>query len=462
MLEHMFDPDLSDTAGAAVRGPVGPPDAALVRSWTTALLGVVRDAGDEERISLIRALEELTCAAAGAQAVVTADFDRSQRQAQADAGMPARRRGRGVAAQVALARRESPHRGQQHLGLAKILTTEMPHTLSALRAGRITEWRATLLARETACLAVEHRAEVDLTLSGDGERAEAMGDAELVAEARTLAYRLDPHSFVERRSRAEAQRRVTLRPAPDVMSQLSALLPVKDGVAVYASLKSYADAAVAGGDARGRGQIMADTLVARVTGATGETSGTGGVQVSVNLVVSDEVLLAGQPGEAYVEGHGPVPAPIARDWVAEAAQSESGVELRRVYARPGTGELVAMDSRARVFRGGLAHLIRVRDRTCRTPWCDAPLRHHDHVVGVAEGGETSERNGQGLCVACNHAKQAPGWAARPRAGPRHSVETTTPTGHRYVATAPPAASRGPTTRWRVDLMRPDLDLDWAA
>lgn len=60
-----------------------------------------------------------------------------------------------MAAEIALARRESPHRGQQHLGLARILTAEMPHTMAAFRAGRITEWRATLLVREAACLSLD-------------------------------------------------------------------------------------------------------------------------------------------------------------------------------------------------------------------------------------------------------------------------------------------------------------------
>ena len=83
--------------------------------------------------------------------------------------MPAAQQGRGVAAQVALARRESHHRGQRHLGLAKIVSTELPHTWAAWRAGRITEWKATLIARETACLTREDRAAVDAAVAADAD-----------------------------------------------------------------------------------------------------------------------------------------------------------------------------------------------------------------------------------------------------------------------------------------------------
>ncbi|MDQ1623396.1 MAG: hypothetical protein QOH19_1814, partial [Actinomycetota bacterium] len=46
-------------------------------------------------------------------------------------------------------------------------------------------------------------------------------------------------------------------------------------------------------------------------------------------------------------------------------------------------------------------------------------------------------NGAGLCEACNHTKETPGWAARPVTGPRHTLHLTTPTGHSYHSTAPP-------------------------
>ena len=99
----------------------------------------------------------------------------------------------------------------------------------------------TILARETACLSLEDRREVDQLIAGDADRLEQLGDRELEAECKKAAYRLDAESFVERSRRAEADRRVTIRPAPDTMVQLTALLPVAQGVAAYAALKQNAD-----------------------------------------------------------------------------------------------------------------------------------------------------------------------------------------------------------------------------
>ena len=49
--------------------------------------------------------------------------------------MPADKIGKGIANQVALARRESPHKGNRLLGHAKALVLDMPHTLAALSGG---------------------------------------------------------------------------------------------------------------------------------------------------------------------------------------------------------------------------------------------------------------------------------------------------------------------------------------
>ncbi len=260
----MRDLGSSTTSSSGGADAVVLPSLAEVRGWTQRLGGSGRGLNDAERIDLLRALEELSCAVHGAQAEVTADFVLSQREDAARRGVPTARRDRGVAAQVALAKRESHARGQRDVGLAMTLRRELTLTREALRAGRITEWKATLIARETACLSLAHRQLVDEAIAGDVDALEAMGDREVVAACQGLAARLDPAAVAERRRRAEADRHTSLRPAPDTMTWLGALLSVKAGVAVHKALLDEATRKKAAGDERSRGAIMADTLVERV------------------------------------------------------------------------------------------------------------------------------------------------------------------------------------------------------
>ena len=424
MIEHMFD--IRQTLTAEV-----------VEAWVERLASYDEGVWDDaaERVRLIGSLERLVCAARGVQADLAAGLDESVRRAEGEAGVPVERRGRGVAAEVALARRESPHRGRQHVGLGRVLRDEMPFTRRALRDGRITEWKATLLARETACLSLADRQVVDRRLASDAERLERMGDRELEGRARSLAAELDAAACVLRKRIAESHRRVTLRPAPDTMSRLSAELPVAAGVAVWKSLSDAADSARAAGDERSRGQVMADTMVERLLGTS-----EGVVPVEIGLVVSDEVLLGTRDDAAHLEGYGPVPAELARDLALRAADVGLAA-LRRLYRRPSDGHLVAMDSRSRCFDGGLARFIRLRDQVCRVPWCDAPIRHVDHPQPARADGETSGANGQGLCEACNYAKEAPGWRVRRVSSDPHVLEIRTPSGQVNRSHAPPAPGR---------------------
>lgn len=407
-------------------------------------LAVVDRAADESAlVERIAELERMKSAAAAGQARAAAALDARRRAAEAAAGMPAARRGRGVASEVALARRDSPARGSRYLGLAKALVHEMPHTLAALEAGVLTEWRATLIVRESACLDVEDRRTLDAELCGEPSEFDGMGDARVAAAAKAIAYRLDPHAVVERSANAETERTVTIRPAPDTMTYLTALLPVAQGVSVYAALRRAADSTF---DDRSRGQVMADTLVERVTGRDAAAP----TPIAVNLVLSDETLLGGDNTAADVCGYGPIPAEIARRLVTSAASdARSRATLRRLYAHPRSGALVAMESRARLFPRGLAAFIGLRDQRCRTPYCDAPIRHRDHAVPHRRGGATTADNGLGECERCNYAKEAAGWQVSTRVDQldRHTAEFTTPTGAHYQSTAPPL-SRPPS---RIDV-----------
>src|SRR5262249_2660350 len=212
----------------------------------------------------------------------------------------------------------------------------------------------------------------DAELCADPAHLNGMGDARVAAAAKAIAYRLDPHAVVDRPAKAENERTVTIRPAPDTMTYVTALLPVAQGVSVYAALRRAADVCC---DGRSRGQVMADTLVERVTGREAAVP----IPIAVNLVLSDGTLLGGDNAPADISAHGPIPAAVAREMVsAAAADRRSRATLRRLYAHPRTGALVAMESRARLFPRGLAAFIELRDQRCRTPYCDAPIRHRDH------------------------------------------------------------------------------------
>ncbi|RZL81866.1 MAG: HNH endonuclease [Rhodococcus sp. (in: high G+C Gram-positive bacteria)] len=416
---------------------MGAPDLEELRAFTARLR--CGEAGGDAGLGIewLDAIETLKSVECAAQAVITDDVATCIRAERKADGVPRAEWDRGIASQIALARRESPNRGGRHLGFARAVVHEMPHTLAMLRSGWLNEWRATLLVRETACLSAEDRGIVDRRLCSDPDILDGVGDQGLVARAKALAAELDAASVVRRHRKAVSERRVTTRPAPDSMAYLSVLMPVEQAVCLQATLGRDADSLIATGNSGGRtrNQLMVDLLFARGTGQAVAC----GVPVAVNLVLSDETLLAGGHEPAQLQGYGPVPAGIARQLVADAVSADTEVSLQRVYACPQSGALTAMESQSRTFPKGLAKLIDLRDRTCRTPWCDAPIRHHDHIRPHDKSGPTNARNGSGLCEACNYAKEAPGWVARPvtRPGSRHLIDLGTPTGHHYRSTAPP-------------------------
>ncbi len=479
----------------------------------------------------------------------------------------------GVAAQVALARRESPAKGTRLVSHALALTRHLPHTLDALATGLLNEYRAGLVARLTSHLSPELQAAVDAQVIGaNGQQVGTWGDRELERHVRACADGLDAAGAAERARVAESERRVTIRPVPDTMALLTAVLPVAQAVAVHAALARAAATAKAGGDPRTKNQIMADTLVALVTGQ--ETASD--VPIEIQVIITDRALFDGDDTPAHIPGYGPVPAawvrhlltpdpedtddtedidldsepdehvgqprrgaadsdvdllnldpePDEQDAPSPPETRDSDVDLldpdhpaeghrdppsgsassrpapspqrpppsftppvpslactppvpparefrraqtwlRRLFTHPATGTLVAMDSHRRVFDGGLRRFLITRDGTCRTPWCDAPVRHLDHIRRWTDGGPTTAANGEGLCVRCNLTQEQPGFSIRlvhrgPMAndgpdcgtphedsGVPHTVELTTPTGHTYVSSAPsvlPGPERPDTPR----------------
>jgi hypothetical protein len=349
---------------------------------------------DVELVDELIALERLTSRAAAAKARLTAELHGRRQARDAAVGVPPERCARAVPHEVALARRESPYAGREHVGLALALVHDLPETLAALERGDINEHRALIVVRETADLPRDDRSCVDAALA---PRIAHLGNRELQVAART------------------------------------------------------------------RDQVIADKFADRLD----RPAEVGRRHVAVQLVMNAAMLLGtDSTTPPHLVGYGPVSPAVAADLLASA---EGEVLVRRLYASPDDHGLVAMDSRGIVFSGALRALLFARDgETCRTPWCDAPPRHGDHVVARARGGSTSLDQGQGLCEACNYAKELPGWRHRTtsRWPDRHVVETTTPTGHRHQSRAPALpVPMSPVRRRRlpvVELHHPAFRIELAA
>ena len=393
-----------------------------------------------EAIERIRELEHLKAACAAAQAQATATLEQLRLADEAARGVPKARRGRGLGAEVGLARGESATRGNRCLNLAGALTTVLPNTMQALRTGRVAEEHAHVVAKETAWLSDGDRRQADALIA---DRLGSVGPRQLAGEVRAHAQRLDQAGAVERLAKAAAERRVSVRPAPDNMAYLTTLLPMQQAVAVYAGLHRDATTMVGTGDTtdpsdptgqpRTRDQIMADLLVERTTGQTSATA----VPAEVQLVMTDAALCGVDQTPAWLAGHGPIPAVIVKHWLADEAMQ---VFLRRVFTRPDDHQLVAVESRARNFPPGLRRKILLRDDICRTPWCDNPAQQADHMEGVKDGGDTSYANASGLCAGCNQTKENTGWR---HTGDSSQLNVTTPTGHTYRTSTPPLVAGRP-------------------
>lgn len=409
---------------------------------------------DAVQIDLVTALESARASLSAVQARAEVAFRDAQLEEQRRLGVPRKDLGRGIADQLALARRITPKQASDQLTFHRVLVESLPRTLRLLEGGRISDWGANQVARNVLLLDEEDRDRVDealapvlpsLTAGAAGRRALA------------LAQSLDPEAAVRRRSLAVASRRVGLRPAPDGMSHLHALVPVEDGVAMIAALRSAAATARATGESGALpvGAVMADLLVERVTGRSPMV----GVPIEIQLLMTDRTLLAGAEETATLDGmplpggvarglalgataalrtphrtsvppgtasppspsqaasppcSPPPPPPVDRQGITQpiAPPEEASRWIRRLYTEPATGELNGMDTRRRFFTGSVRRFISLRDQHCRTPWCDAPIRDIDHVHRAADGGATDLTNGVGHCERFNHVREMPGWDSR--------------------------------------------------
>jgi hypothetical protein len=278
-------------------------------------------------------------------------------------------------------------------------------------AGELDERRVAAIVAAAAHLDADERGRLDQRLAAHD--LPSLGLRRIADLARSISAAVAPEKFAERARAARRDRHVSISPAPDGMALLRAVLPVEQGVACYAALRAAVKEVWVAPEpvTRTRGQIMADTLVARLTGREAAEPATVEIQVLVPL---QSLLDDGAPLPAEIPGFGPT----------DLLDRAECVGWRRLVTRDGV--VLGGDSRRRAFGGVLADWIRARDRgRCTEPGCDAPIEHLDHRKRWSEGGSTSLDNGRGTCAFHNQLREQPGWHLDDRT-------TTTPTGRRYT------------------------------
>ncbi|QZE26300.1 HNH endonuclease [Brevibacterium casei] len=414
-----------------VREPMEAPDLlAEVARLSAVLRGAAPAGTEDEALARITALEELTGTIVAAQSAEAVAFAELRRERDRLNGLPVHEWALRAGDEVGLAKRVSPGSGRKFLSGARAIVTEMPETFKALSSGEISAEKARIMVDETATLASPDRRRVDTRMR---ESLGQSGPRSLRAEVRAMAMQVKGEDADRKAREASKHRRVTLTTLADGMGRVSAILPLTEAVAVWTGLKETADSLIAAGDAGGRRQpqVMADTFVERLTGQESAAA----VPTEVHVVIDAESLFSDGMVPAWMPGFGPLPAATARSFLAA---NEAEVFIRRMFTTVSEGQLVGTEARGRAFTGRLREMVIFRDDRCRTPWCDAPIKHADHARPFAEGGATSWENGSGLCASCNFAKEHPGWSHEASA---EGLTVTTPAGRSYTSMTPPFVRR---------------------
>ncbi|MFF5794218.1 HNH endonuclease [Paeniglutamicibacter sp. NPDC012692] len=388
-----------------------------------------------ERVESIAALEELKSSACALQAKTTCVYDDEVAERRAAKGERALNPSWGVGPEIAFARHQPPRTGAQYLDFCHVLTDDLVFSYDALHRGVITEAEAFIVVKETRGLTPEQRGEIDIRLFSEGHQCFGLGGKKLAAMVREWALAYGSEKEVDLEANAAKERYISIFPIDRHRMKITGILPTEYGVLISQVLESLVSSAKVQGDDRSRQHLAVDSLLERLTGLDSPTA----IPIQLGLVMTDRTLFQGHSEPALLQGYGIISAQKARMLIKGSEENPNELELwlRRLYTAPGTGDLIAMDSAQRLFTGGLKKFINIRDQFCRSPFCDSPIRHLDHVVQAARGGPTSVENSGGSCVFCNQTKECPGWKEETIPGPRHTKRVTTFSGHTYESTALP-------------------------
>ncbi|MGX5715200.1 DUF222 domain-containing protein [Arthrobacter sp. MAHUQ-56] len=339
----------------------------------------------------------------------------------------------------------------------------LPPVMDALAAGAISWQHARVVVDETEGLSPAGAASLVAHFFDPGAPNPARGAApgDLVpsrfrAKARTWRERHHPESIEERHTKSAADRRMEYRPDKDGMAWISLHIPGVTASAIWNRTTAIARGLQGPDEPRTLTQLRPDIAASLLLGAgglqdegmAGSPEGNGAPQpgttapgqvlgqalgqvpvpradVLVMVPVFSALGVTDEP--AILDGHGPIPASMARKLLADSADS-----FYRVLVDPSDGAPLEIGRRSYRLPETIKRWIRMRDRQCTFPGCTNRTLDNDtdHLTAWQHGGTTGASNLGQLCPKHHRLKHNTGWTPTP-ATTNEPPGWTSPTGRTY-------------------------------
>lgn len=299
--------------------------------------------------------------------------------------------------EVAAVSRVSETFARSRLDLASALTTRLPRTMSALREGRIDEYKAQRVMLATDVLSDDLTAQVEEELL---PHAEQWNTRQLNDRLRRAVIRADPAAATARAAAKTAARHVTHEDLEDGAGLLLIRGDAERTQLAYGRIHAIAKQIKSSGETRTLDQLRADVALDLLAGKHFEHA-----KVHVWLTIPAATALGVDEKPAYLAGHGWLPTHRA---LALAAQEDA--TWQRVLTEPATGHVVDVGRRKYTPPAALRDHVMASLPTCTGPGCTRPAHRcdQDHLVPFPAG-PTNQENLHPACRPHHRAKTHGGW-----------------------------------------------------
>ncbi|KRE80880.1 HNH endonuclease signature motif containing protein [Arthrobacter sp. Soil762] len=359
-------------------------------------------------------------------------------QALASPDAPVRAQEMAVTAEVACVLNIGDRASGALLNQSQLLTTALPLTLSALQSGTISWQHARAMVDEAATLdpagaaALEaHFLDPDAPNPAGGCPAGEMPASRFRHRARTWRERHHTESIEKRHAKGVLDRRVEYAPDQDGMAWLSAYLPADQAAAIWNRTTAVARGLQGPDEPLTLTQLRADVLAAALLSSGNPAEHDPGQvpppRALVMVTVPVFSLLGATEEPAMLDGYGPIPASMARDLVANGADS-----FYRVLVDPRDGAPLEIGRTNYRLTKAMRNWLRMRDGKCPFPGCSNHSLDNeaDHILAWHKGGTTGVSNLGQPCPKHHRLRHTSAWHPTP-ATKNEPPGWISPTGRHY-------------------------------